>query len=44
MRSVKLRGELAEGQGTTRSVQHLGVLSLSHSANIYEAMMQLSEA
>ena len=44
MRSIKSRGGLTEGRGMTESVRHLWVLSLSHSASIHEAMMQLSKA
>ena len=44
MRSIKSRGGLTEGRGMTESVRHLWVLSLSHSASIHSALMQLTGA
>ena len=44
MRSIKSRDGLTEGRGMTESVRHLWVLSLSHSAAVHDAMMQLTGA
>lgn len=44
MRSIKSQGGLTEGRGMTESVRHLWVLSLSSSANVQSAMMELTGA
>ena len=43
MRSIKSRGGLPEGRGMTDNVRHLWVLSMSYTASIHEAMIELSK-
>ena len=43
MRSIKSRGALTEGRGMTENVRHLWVLSMSYTASIHEAMIELSK-
>ena len=42
MRSIKTRGGLTRGRGMNEDVRHLWVLSLSDSADIHQAMMDVS--
>ena len=44
MRSLKTRGGLTVGRGMSESVRHQWVLSLSHSASIHNAMVQVTGA
>ena len=43
MHSMKSRGGLTEGRGMTDNVRHLWVLSMSYTASIHEAMIELSK-
>ena len=43
MRSIKSCGGLTEGWGMTENVHHLWVLSMSYTASVHEAMIELSK-